>query len=124
MAGRCAEKLIFEECSTGASNDIERATEISREMVCSWGMSDKLGPLKFGSKSDSPFLGKQLSGATSDYSQATAQQVDEEMKKIITEAQTTATEILSYRIHILRAMAQVLIEKETINGEEVRKMLN
>ncbi|HEY4474486.1 MAG TPA: ATP-dependent zinc metalloprotease FtsH [Candidatus Paceibacterota bacterium] len=124
MAGRCAEELIFKEYSTGASNDIERATEISREMVCSWGMSDKLGPLKFGTKNDSPFLGKQLAGTSPDYSQDTAQQVDEEMKKLVVEAQIMATQILSCRMSVLREMAQVLIEKETITGEDVKKMLN
>lgn len=124
MAGRCAEELMFNEYSTGASNDIERATEISREMVCSWGMSEKLGPLKFGTKSDNPFLGKQLSGISSDYSQATAKQVDEEMKELISEAKRTATRILTDRKSVLQAMAQVLIEKETLNGEEVKKMLS
>ncbi len=123
MAGRCAEELEFEEYSTGASNDIERATEISREMVCSWGMSETLGPLKFGTKTDSPFLGKQLTGMASDYSQDTAQQVDQEMKILVTEAKETATKILSERRSILKAVAQVLIEKETMTGEEIRKML-
>ena len=123
MAGRCAEEVVFNEYSTGASNDIERATEISREMVCSWGMSEKLGPLKFGSKNDSPFLGKQLASLVSDFSQATAQQVDEEMKALISEAQKTATEILLAKRIVLGDIAQVLIEKETLNGEEVRKML-
>lgn len=123
MAGRCAEELIFKERSTGASNDIERATEISREMVCSYGMSEKLGPLKFGTKNDSPFLGKQLTGSVSDYSQSTAQQVDEEMKALVAKAHQTAFEILLDKESVLRDMAKVLIEKETLNGEEVRKML-
>ncbi len=123
MAGRCAEELVFNEYSTGASSDIERATEICREMICSWGMSEKLGPLKFGTKSESPFLGKQLSGVASDYSQNTAQQVDEEMKVFITEAQTRATDILNARRPILEEMAKVLMEKETISGEEVRNLL-
>ncbi len=123
MAGRCAEDLIFHEFSTGASNDIEKATEISREMVCSWGMSELLGPLKFGTKNDNPFLGKQLTGIASDYSQDTSQKVDEEMKKLISEAQETATKILKDKKSVLLAMAQVLIEKETLNGEEVKKML-
>lgn len=123
MAGRCAEELILKEYSTGASNDIERATQISREMVCSWGMSEKLGPLKFGTKNDSPFLGKQLTGSTSDYSQTTAQQVDEEMRALVAEAHQTAFEILLDKKSVLVKMAQVLIEKETLNGEEVKKML-
>ncbi len=123
MAGRCAEELIFKEYSSGASNDIEKATEISREMICSWGMSEKLGPLKYGTKNDSPFLGKQLTGLASDYSQTTAQQIDEEMRALVAEAQKTATKILGDRISVLQAMAQVLIEKETLNGEEVKKML-
>jgi len=124
MAGRCAEELELKECSTGASNDIERATDISREMVCSWGMSEKLGPRKLGSKGDSPFLGKQLTGLDSDYSQATAQQVDEEMGVLVTEAQATATRILTERKTVLQTMANVLMEKETITGEEVKQMLS
>lgn len=124
MAGRCAEELVFKEYSTGASNDIERATEISHEMICSWGMSEKMGPLKFGTKNDSPFLGKHLSEQASNYSQSTARQVDEEMKSLITQAQAMATKILNDRKPVLEAMAQVLIERETITGEEVRKMLS
>lgn len=123
MAGRCAEEIMFNENSTGASSDIERATEISREMVCSWGMSENLGPLKFGTKNDSPFLGKQLSGIASNYSEDTARQVDEEMKDLIVEAQERATGLLSSEMLVLEAMAHVLMEKETITGEEVRSML-
>ncbi len=124
MAGRCAEELIFYEHSTGASNDIERSTDLAREMVCSWGMSEKLGPLKFGTKNDNPFLGKQLTGISSDYSQATARQVDEEMKAFVTEAQKIATKILADKKHILFKMAKILMEKETITGQEVRALLS
>ena len=124
MAGRCAEKLVLEEISTGASNDIERATEISREMICSWGMSENLGPLKFGTKNDSPFLGKQLATVDSNYSQETARIVDEEMKHLIAEAETTATNHLTQKRAILEKLADVLMEKETVTGEEVKQMLS
>jgi len=124
MAGRCAEELMFKEHSTGASNDIEKATDISREMVCSWGMSKKLGPLKFGTNNDNPFLGKQLGESGSNYSPSTAREIEREMKALVTEAQETATRILTHRKSTLQAIAQVLIEKETIIGEEVKKMLS
>ncbi len=123
MAGRCAEELVLRESSTGASNDIERATELAREMVCSWGMSEKLGPLKFGTKSDNPFLGKHLGERASNYSQSVAKQIDEEMNNFVTQAQKTATEILTEKKTALEEMVKILLEKETIDGEEVRKLL-
>ncbi len=123
MAGRCAEEIAFGEWTTGASNDIERATDISREMVCSWGMSKKIGPLKCGAKGESPFLGKQMTEVASNYSEATAQQIDAEIKEFIAEAEKRATQILTERKLILEAMAKALMERETMTGDEVRKML-
>ena len=123
MGGRCAEELVLNEISTGAHSDIERATEISREMVCSFGMSEKLGPLKYGTKNDNPFLGKYLGGSASNYSPAIAQQIDEEMNNFVTQAKETATKILTDKMAVLEAMAKLLLEKETLDGEEVRKLL-
>lgn len=123
IAGRCAEKLMLNELSTGASNDIERATEIIRKMVCSWGMSEKLKPINYSIESGNPFLGKRLGESESGYSQDTAKEIDEEMRELIAEAETTATYHLSERKDVLEKMAQVLMEKEKITGEEVRNML-
>jgi cell division protease FtsH len=92
-------------------------------MVCSWGMSEKLGPLKFGTKNDSPFLGKHITESASNFSEDTAREIDNEMREFVVVAQELATKILTERKSVLEAMAQVLIEKETITGEEVEKML-
>jgi cell division protease FtsH len=93
MGGRAAEKIVFNELTTGAGNDIERATALARKMVCEWGMSDKLGPLTFGKKEEEIFLGREIAQHR-DYSEKTAIIIDEEVKKIVDSAMDRAEKIL------------------------------
>ncbi len=117
LGGRVAEKLILDDISTGASNDIERATSISRAMVTKYGMSERLGTITFGSDQDEVFLGRDLAHAK-EYSEETAAIIDEEVKKIVDEGYKKATKILSEHVDKLHAVAKVLLEKEKIDGDE------
>ena len=94
MGGRVAEELIFHDPTTGAGNDIERATELARKMVCEWGMSERLGPLAFGIKDEQIFLGRDL-GQQKDYSEVTAVAIDEEIKRMVTHGYETAKSVLT-----------------------------
>ena len=118
FGGRVAEELIFEDYTTGAGNDIERATEIARRMVCEWGMSEKLGPLAFEKREGPVFLGMQYKNEK-DYSESTAQKIDEEITEFIHRGYKRAKEILKENIEALHQLAEALLEKETIDGEEV-----
>ena len=122
MGGRVAEQLIFDELTTGAGNDIEVATKIVKKMVCEWGMSEKLGPRTFGQKREEVFLAMEFHERR-DYSEKMAQEIDEEVKQIIQSAETTAKNILEKNIDKLNILAKVLLEKETLNGKEIRKIL-
>ncbi|HVP37304.1 MAG TPA: ATP-dependent zinc metalloprotease FtsH [Terriglobales bacterium] len=122
LGGRVAEKLIFNEFSTGAGNDIERATELARKMVCEWGMSDKLGPLTFGKKEEEIFLGREIAKHR-DYSELTAQEIDEEVKRIVEEAEKKAFDLLSGSLDKLHLLAEALLEKEILDGEEIDRIL-
>lgn len=118
FGGRVAEKLIFNDMTTGAGNDIERASELARKMVCEWGMSDELGPLSYGKKGEHIFLGREISQHR-DYSEETARQIDESVKKIILDANDRVSRILSENKDILTAIAKELLEKETIMLEDM-----
>lgn len=122
MGGRVAEKLIFHELTTGAGNDIERATELARKMVCEWGMSQKLGPLTFGKKEEQIFLGREIA-THRDYSEDTAQEIDEEVRGIVEEAERKATELLSANLDQLHLLAGALLEKEILDGEQIDRIL-
>ncbi len=111
--GRLAEKLIFDEITTGAGNDIERASTLARKMVCEWGMSEELGALTYGKKEEQIFLGKEIA-RNRDFSEATAQQIDEAVRKIIDTAMDTVTRLLADHRDILDKMSLELLEKETI----------
>ncbi len=117
LGGRVAEKLVLDDISTGASNDIERASKIAREMIMKYGMSDKLGPITFGSTQEEVFLGKEMT-TSRNYSEKIAYEIDEEVKEIITRAYTYAERILKDNIDKLHKVAELLIEKEKISGEE------
>ncbi len=117
LGGRVAEQLVLNDISTGASNDIERASKIAREMVMKYGMSDKLGPISFGSTQEEVFLGKEMT-TSRNYSEKVAYEIDEEVKDIITRAYTYAERILKENIDKLHKVAEKLIEKEKISGEE------
>jgi cell division protease FtsH len=118
LGGRAAEELIFKDPTTGAGNDIERATELARKMVCEWGMSERMGPLSFGKKEEQIFLGREIA-QHKDYSEVTAIAIDEEIKRMVTNAYETAKLILSTNIHVLHALARALIEREELNAAEI-----
>ncbi|MBM3316782.1 MAG: ATP-dependent zinc metalloprotease FtsH [Candidatus Eisenbacteria bacterium] len=122
MGGRAAEELIFHRFTTGAASDISSATQLARRMVCQWGMSEKLGPIQFGSKDELIFLGKEISQQR-DYSERTAQLIDEEVNRIVTTAYTRAREILEDNRETLDRLAQALLEREILDREEVGKII-
>ena len=123
LGGRAAEQLILNDISTGASNDIERATKIAREMVMKYGMSKRLGTIMFGSGQEEVFLGRDF-GHQRDYSEHTADIIDEEVKKIIDSAYERAIRILSENVDKLHIVAGILLEKEKIDGSEFEAIFN
>ncbi|WPD20946.1 MAG: ATP-dependent zinc metalloprotease FtsH [Candidatus Electrothrix scaldis] len=118
FGGWVAEKIIFGEITTGAGNDIERASELARKMVCEWGMSDELGPLAYGKKEEQIFLGREIAQHR-DYSEDTARKIDEVVKQIIMNATVVTTKLLEENIEILKGVADELLEKETITLEDI-----
>ena len=120
--GRVAEQLIFDEITTGAGNDIERASAMARKMVCEWGMSDELGPLAYGKKEEQIFLGKEI-GQSRDFSENTAQQIDHAVREIIDSAVKNVTVLLEENRDILTRMAEDLLEKETIVLDDIEEMV-
>ncbi|MBN1928660.1 MAG: ATP-dependent zinc metalloprotease FtsH [Chlorobiaceae bacterium] len=122
LGGRAAEELVFNEISTGAANDIEKATEIARKMVRNWGMSDKLGPINYGNGHKEVFLGKDYSHVR-EYSEQTALQIDEEVRQIITGCMDNARDILTRHRPILNKMAELLIEKESLDASEIDALI-
>ena len=123
MGGRVAEEIVLKQKTTGAGNDIERATELARRMVCEWGMSDVLGPLTFGKKEEAIFLGREIAQHR-DYSEQTAQTIDREVRDIVERNYRRAHEVLSSKVDILHELAKALLEYETLNGEEVERIVN
>ena len=121
LGGRVAEKLILDDISTGASNDIERATKIARNMVTRYGMSETIGTLTLGSTQEEVFLGRDFA-QSKEYSEQTAAIIDEETKKIVDKGYNTAQEILRANIDKLHTVAGILLEKEKIDGEEFEKI--
>ena len=124
MGGRLAEEIIFgsEKMTTGAGNDLERATELARKMVCEWGMSSAMGPLTFGKREESIFLGKEFA-RHQDYSEATAVQIDQEIRGLIDAAYRDARGLLDANRESLEAVATALLEYEVLDGEEIYKIL-
>jgi len=122
FGGRVAEELIFKSVTTGAGNDIERATELARKMVCEWGMSEKLGPLTFGKKDEEVFLGRDF-GSKRDFSDQVALEIDKEVKRLVLESYERTTRMLTEHIHTLRALAEALLEKEVLDGIEVDQIV-
>ena len=122
MGGRVAEQIIFGELTTGGGNDIEVASKVARKMVCEWGMSDVMGPLTFGKKEEEIFLGREIAKHR-DYSEETAQKIDEEVTKILTGAEDDVMKLLKENIDKLHALAKVLLEYETIEGSELDGIL-
>ncbi|MGE5680472.1 MAG: ATP-dependent zinc metalloprotease FtsH [Bacillota bacterium] len=122
LGGRAAEKIIFNRYTTGAGNDIERSTSLARKMVCEWGMSEKLGPLSYGTKEEEIFLGREIT-KHKDYSEKTAQDIDDEIKRIITTCMERAEKILQDNIEVLHRLALVLLEREILDSDEIEKII-
>ncbi|MBI5177641.1 MAG: ATP-dependent metallopeptidase FtsH/Yme1/Tma family protein [Nitrospinae bacterium] len=122
MGGRAAEELAMHEMTTGAGNDIERATDLARRMVCKWGMSDKMGPLAFGKREEHMFLGREIS-QPKDYSEDTAREIDREVERIVKEAMDKAKSILTEHRDKLDKLAQALLDKETLGFDELRAIV-
>ncbi|MDR1660179.1 MAG: AAA family ATPase, partial [Desulfovibrio sp.] len=123
LGGRVAEELIFDDITTGASNDIERVTRMARKMVCEWGMSDVVGTLAIGETGEEVFIGREWI-QNKNYSEDTARLVDAEVKRIVEEAHSRCRELLQSRSEVLNRIAQALLERETLNGEELDKIMN
>ncbi len=121
LGGRAAEELIFDDVTTGASNDLERATRLARKMVTEYGMSEKLGPLTFGQKEELVFLGKEI-GEQRNYSEEVARAIDEEVRRLITDAHDTAMRVLRENKDNLIKLAKQLIELETVEGSELEAL--
>lgn len=122
LGGRVAEELVIGQLTTGSGNDIERATKIARKMVCEWGMSDKLGPLNYGKNEEHIFLGREIS-RNRDFSEQTAQGIDEELKELVDRCYTRAKNLVSKHIESLHALANALLEKEVLDGQEVDSII-
>ena len=123
LGGRAAEMMIFKELTTGAGNDIEQATGIARKMVCEWGMSEDLGPMTFGKKNEEIFLGREIQSHR-DYSETTAKLIDDEVVKIIRKAEKSADSLLRKNEKTLHAMANALLKHETIDYNDVQKLID
>jgi cell division protease FtsH len=122
LGGRAAEEIALNHMTTGAGNDLERATDLARKMVTEWGMSEKLGPLTFGKKDEQIFLGREIV-RHKDYSEKTAIDIDEEVKKIVIEAYNTSKNLLTANRDILETLAKALLEKETMDGAEIDALI-
>src|SRR5499433_3584917 len=122
FGGRAAEELALGSMTTGAGNDIERATAMARKMVCEWGMSDKLGPMTFGKKEEEIFLGRDFTQKV-DYSEQTAIQIDTEVRRILLEAYERAKLFLRRNLEVLHKMADTLLERESIDGAEIDEIV-
>jgi cell division protease FtsH len=122
LGGRIAEKLVIGELSTGAGNDIERATELARKMVCEWGMSEKVGPVTFGKKAEEIFLGREITQHR-DHSEQTAVLIDREVRSIIQQVSDRAEKLLRDNEALLHKLAQALLEREILDGDEIDRIL-
>lgn len=123
LGGRVAESLVLDDISTGASNDIERATKIARAMVTQYGMSERLGTINYDSSENEVFIGRDL-GRSKDYSERTAAEIDEEVSRIVNEAYSECKELLSENLDKLIALSDALLEKETIYSKDFEKIFN
>ena len=123
LGGRVAEKLVLDDISTGASNDIQRATKIAREMITKYGMSEKLGPICFGSEQDEVFIGKDF-GQTRNYSEQVASQIDEEIKAVIDSCYEKCQQLLADNMPLLHELSKLLLEKEKVEGDEFLALYN
>lgn len=122
LAGRIAEEMFLDSMTTGASNDLERVTDLARKMVCEWGMSEELGPLTFGKREEQIFLGREIA-QHQDYSEETAIKIDQEVKRIVSEGYQRARSLLEENKEGLVNLAEALLEYETLDSEEIKKVV-
>jgi cell division protease FtsH len=122
LGGRAAEEMVLHQQTTGAGDDLEKATEMARKMVCEWGMSEKLGPLTFGKREEHIFLGREFA-RQQDYSEETAVMIDAEVKRIILDCASRARTVLEERIAKLHGLAKALLEHESLDGDAIAKVL-
>jgi cell division protease FtsH len=122
LGGRAAEEMVLNQQTTGAGDDLEKATEMARKMVCEWGMSEKLGPLTFGKREEHIFLGREFA-RQQDYSEETAVLIDAEVKQIVLDCASRARQVLEEKIAKLHSVAQALLEHESLDGEEIARIL-
>ncbi len=122
LGGRAAEKIVFNHYTTGAGNDIEKATGIARKMVCEWGMSDKLGPLSYGAKKEEIFLGREIQSHR-DYSEKTAIEIDDEVRRIVNDAMLRSEKILRDNMDLLHKLSLELLEREILDGSEIDQLV-
>ena len=122
MGGRAAEFLIFKHLTTGAANDIERATGLARKMVCELGMSEGLGPLTFGKKEEMVFLGREIA-THKDYSEQTAERIDDEVRSLVEGAYQNAVSSLQENLEKLQLLATTLLEREVLDGDQMNRLL-
>mgnify|MGYP005841986619 CR=1 FL=1 len=123
LGGRAAEDLVFNQFTTGAGNDLERATDLARKMVCNWGMSEELGPITFGRRDEHVFLGREIS-QPKDFSEETARLIDHAMKNLVEGAYQQAKDLLATHRAVLQALAQALLDKETLDSQEIDQVIN
>ena len=123
FGGRVAEEIVFQRISTGAANDIKQATDLAQQMIRTWGMSDKLGPLSYAKGEEQVFLGREIAQHR-DYSEATAQKIDEEVIALIDTAHKSAQGVLNENLDILHKLAELLLEKETVMGKELDELIH
>ncbi|OLC81835.1 MAG: cell division protein FtsH [Nitrospirae bacterium 13_1_20CM_2_62_14] len=122
LGGRVAEELVLHHITTGAGNDIERATDLARKMVCEWGMSERLGPLTFGKKDEEIFLGREIA-TRRDFSEQVAIEIDHEVRRLVTENYERATRMLTDHMGVLKALAEALLEKEVLDAPEIDQIV-
>lgn len=125
MGGRAAEEITFDEVTTGAGNDIQRATDLARKMVCEWGMSEKLGPVAYHNDNTNPFLGRDgLNGGSAHFSAQTAMEIDTEVRTIITDQYALARQLLYDNLDLLRTMSEALLKYEVLDAAEIKAIMD
>ena len=123
LGGRAAEEIALQHMTTGAGNDLERASVLARKMVCEWGMSDAIGPLAYGKKEEQIFLGREIAQHR-DYSEQTAIEIDREVKRIVMDNYSRAKSLIQERVAVLHNLASALLEKETLDAADIDAIIN
>jgi cell division protease FtsH len=122
FGGRVAEEIVFDEMNTGASSDIQRASEIARRMVCEWGMSSSVGPVHYDTKEEHVFLGRDI-GKPREHSEAIQLEIDQEVKRIIQSQYEVAKKIVSEHVEVLHNLAKAVMERETLDADDIDRII-